>query len=82
MRTRPTRIRVGSGGRPVWAALALICGLATPPAAHALDLLIPLHPSSALSTSAGPQIDLATLFALWVPRQQPAEMALAGTPLQ
>ena len=40
-------------------------------AAHALDLLIPLHPSSALSTGAGRQIDLATLFALWMPRQQP-----------
>lgn len=39
MRTRPTRIRVGSGGRPVWAALALICGLAITPAAHALDLI-------------------------------------------
>ncbi len=47
-------------------------GMAAAPA-HALDLLMPLHPSSALSTTASPgrPDDLATLFALWMPRRQP-----------
>lgn len=45
------------------------------PAEHALDLLVPLHPSSALHRVAGAvprhEVDLATLFALWMPRRQP-----------
>ncbi|MEY4907131.1 MAG: hypothetical protein RL260_849 [Pseudomonadota bacterium] len=41
------------------------------PTSHALDLLMPLHPSLALSTSQGREVDLATAFALWMPRRQP-----------
>jgi EAL domain-containing protein (putative c-di-GMP-specific phosphodiesterase class I)/GGDEF domain-containing protein/ActR/RegA family two-component response regulator len=41
------------------------------PLDHAMDLLMPLHPSSALAHGQGLQVDLATLFALWMPRRQP-----------
>ncbi|MEY2873134.1 MAG: hypothetical protein RLZZ373_505 [Pseudomonadota bacterium] len=40
-------------------------------AAGTQDLLMPLHPSSALTTGQGREVDLATLFALWMPRHQP-----------
>jgi predicted signal transduction protein with EAL and GGDEF domain len=41
------------------------------PTRQPLDLLMPLHPSSALSTDQGREVDLATLFVLWMPRRQP-----------
>lgn len=56
--------------------LALTHQLGAPvPTEHALDLLMPLHPSSALHPVAGAVpgrgVDLATAFALWMPRRQP-----------
>jgi EAL domain-containing protein (putative c-di-GMP-specific phosphodiesterase class I)/GGDEF domain-containing protein/ActR/RegA family two-component response regulator len=44
---------------------------AVPPIGQPLDLLMPLHPSSALSADQGREVDLATLFVLWMPRRQP-----------
>ena len=38
---------------------------------HSLDLLMPLHPPSALVASPLRGTDLPTLFALWMPRHQP-----------
>lgn len=38
---------------------------------HSLDLLMPLHPPSALVASHLRDVDLPTLFALWMPRHQP-----------
>lgn len=44
---------------------------AGPPVGSGMDLLMPLHPSSALSGGQHRELDLATLFALWIPRHQP-----------